>query len=391
MTNQYKVLGLTSQEGNEYLKDFIKDNGFELTGMFDISSKNLDWILRADSDAIIMYSNSFDDTAQELVEKIIQDRDGVKIILLTETRNIAIHNKAARCGITKVLLNDKSQRELALIIEDVIGGNGKSEKMDLDNKNNNHVNEVSTNEVPLTPVTKKHKIISVYGTKGGTGKSTVSVNLATALQKNGNSVAIIDLDLQFGDVGVFMNVANVKTISDLVNEGDFGLNTIKRYMHKHSSGVSVLCAPESPELAEIVKPEHINMIANTIKGEFDYIVFDMSPTIDEYVLHVLDISDSIYFVTNPEISTLKNTKVCLNVLNTLGYSDKVKIVLNKDGDSYVKKKDMEDVLNKKMTIVIPRDAKSAISAINRGIPLVEANPHSKISKTIMKYVASEEI
>lgn len=388
MKKRYKVLGLTTQEGNAFLKDFVNDNGFELVGMFDINPGNLDWILRSDSDVIILYTNRFAEVEQELVEKIIQQSHGVKIVFLTETRNITAHNKAVRSGVAKVLLNDTSQVELALMIEDIIQG---SNKVDSEKAYEAKKTQAEKEEVVPPVSSKKQKIISVYGTKGGTGKSTVSVNLATALQRQGRAVAIIDLDLQFGDVGVFMNVTNVKTISDLVSEGDLSLTAIKRYMYQHSTGVSVLCAPESPELAEIVKPEHISQIANTIKSEFDYVIFDMSPTIDEYVLHVLDISDSIYFVTNPEISTLKNTKVCLNVLNTLGYQDKVKIVLNKDGESYVKKKDMEDVLGKAMTLVIPRDSKSAISAINRGIPLIVANPHSKVSKTIVKYVAEQEI
>jgi len=133
------------------------------------------------------------------------------------------------------------------------------------------------------------------------------------------------------------------------------------------------------------------MIADVLKKEFDYIIFDMSPTIDEFVLHALDISDSIYFVTNPEISTLKNTKVCLDVLKTLGHFDKVKMVLNKDGESYIKRKDMESTLNKDMDLVIPRDSKSAISAINRGIPLVDVAPRSKASKAILNYVNSQDI
>ena len=165
------------------------------------------------------------------------------------------------------------------------------------------------------------------------------------MQEKGKDVVLIDLDLQFGDVGIFMNVPRFETISDLVKEGSFSRSSIKRYLYKHNTGVSILCAPASPELAEIVKPEHISMIADVLKKEFDYIIFDMSPTIDEFVLHALDISDSIYFVTNPEISTLKNT----------------------------------------------RDSKSAISAINRGIPLVDVAPRSKASKAILNYVNSQDI
>ena len=379
MAGKYKVLGLTTESGNAYLKKIINGSGFEFAGLLELEPRNLDKITVSDCDAIIIYSEQFADAESNFVEKINRTVKDKALILITGNYDVNVLTKAMECGITKVISKDDNEDS---IYRSIVGEIEKENIATVDDSEESEDGFVGT---------KNGKTISVFGTKGGTGKSTVSVNLATALQEKGKDVVLIDLDLQFGDVGIFMNVPRFETISDLVKEGSFSRSSIKRYLYKHNTGVSILCAPASPELAEIVKPEHISMIADVLKKEFDYIIFDMSPTIDEFVLHALDISDSIYFVTNPEISTLKNTKVCLDVLKTLGHFDKVKMVLNKDGESYIKRKDMESTLNKGMDLVIPRDSKSAISAINRGIPLVDVAPRSKASKAILNYVNSQDI
>lgn len=376
MAGKYKILGLTTENGNAYLKKIINGSGFEFAGLLELEPKNLDEIASIECDAIIIYSEHFSEADSIVIDKINRTVKDKALILITGNYDVDVLKKAMECGIAKVVSKDDNEDS---IYRSIVGEIEKEKSAGVEEEDD----EPAGN--------KNGKIISVFGTKGGTGKSTVSVNLATALQEKGNEVVLIDLDLQFGDVGIFMNVPRFETISDLIKEGSFSRSAIKRYLYKHSTGVHILCAPASPELAEIVKPEHISMIADVLKKEFDYIVFDMSPTIDEFVLHALDISDSIYFVTNPEISTLKNTKVCLDVLSTLGHFDKVKMVLNKDGESYIKRKDMESTLNKQMDLVIPRDSKSAISAINRGIPLIDVAPRSKASKAILKYVKSQDI
>ena len=96
------------------------------------------------------------------------------------------------------------------------------------------------------------------------------------------------------------------------------------------------------------------------------------------------------FIT-PEISTLKNAKNCMNVLNTLELSKKVKFILNKDGDSYVKKKDVESTLDEDIELVISSDPKTTIASINRGVPIVIASPKSKVGKEIIRFVNRDEI
>ncbi len=237
----------------------------------------------------------------------------------------------------------------------------------------------------MNDIMREATVVAVFGTKGGTGKTTFAVNYAMSLQDIGKKVLLIDLDLQFGDVGVFLDIPKFETISDLVTDGDFSLENVNTYLYKHKSGMQIMCAPNSPEFAELVKPEHISTIVDVLREEFDYIIFDLGPTIDETSLQAVDICNDICFIITPDISSLKNAKVCLKVLDTLGLTGKVKLILNKDGSSDIKAKDMEAALGVGMNLTIPFDAKSAIASVNRGIPIVTAAPKSKVSKVIKDF------
>ena len=100
-------------------------------------------------------------------------------------------------------------------------------------------------------VMRNATVVAVFGTKGGTGKTTFAVNYAMSLQDIGKKVLLVDLDLQFGDVGVFLDIPKFETISDLVTDGDFSLENVNTYLFKHKSGMQVMCAPNSPEFAEL--------------------------------------------------------------------------------------------------------------------------------------------
>lgn len=145
--------------------------------------------------------------------------------MITGNYDVNVLTKAMECGITKVISKDDNEDS---IYRSIVGEIEKENIATVDDSEESEDGFVGT---------KNGKTISVFGTKGGTGKSTVSVNLATALQEKGKDVLLIDLDLQFGDVGIFMNVPRFETISDLVKEGSFSRSSIKRYLYKHNTGV----------------------------------------------------------------------------------------------------------------------------------------------------------
>ncbi len=366
-----RLLSISSADNKDRIEAIIDKKNYE--NMFvELDVNNLDDIVNINADAIIVYDENFEDSDAKFVEKLYMSRNGIIVILITGACDMDTLSKAMQSGVKKVLTLDMGNEK----INDEIA----SEII----RSQNRGMETGTSRTNA-------KVISVFGTKGGTGKTTMSVNLAMSLQKTKKRVAIIDLDLQFGDVGVFLNVPKFDTILDLVSEGVYNAVTVNSYLYKHDSGLKILCAPNSPEYSELIKPEHISQIVEVMKPEFDYIIIDLGPIIDDCALQALDISDNIFFITNPEISTLKNTKTCIGVLDKIDLKEKTKIILNKSGNSDVTQRDMEAALGMEMALVVPDDAKNTILAINRGIPLVIAAPRSKASKAITKFVESGNI
>lgn len=369
---QYKILAMASIENERRIEDILDTQKFNYMGVLTLDEQGVDKAKNITMDALVIMTHKLAVEECAVLEQIYMARKNLVMILITQTCDIDTFTVAMSCGIGRVLTTDMEKNEIHdSIIAEITknrnrGGDGGEKPYD-------------------------SRILSIFGTKGGAGKTTVAVNLAVALQKKGKKVLLIDLDLQFGDVGIFMDVPVFDTISDFVTEGDYSAFAVNNYLFTHSSGVRLLLAPQSPEFAELVKPESINKIVEVIKDSFDYIIFDLGPTLDECVLQALELSDTIYFIITPEISTLKNTKTCMNVLTTLELAKKVKFVLNKDGDSYVKKKDMEAALDDEIVLVIPSEPKNTIDSINRGVPIVIASPKSKVSKEIIRFADSDEI
>ncbi|MGE5329054.1 MAG: response regulator [Deltaproteobacteria bacterium] len=231
------------------------------------------------------------------------------------------------------------------------------------------------------------KVFSVFSTKGGVGKTTIATNLAVSLARmTRKKVALVDLDLQFGDVAVMLNVSLRSTISDLIKE--FNLldeSNIEDYMVTHFSGIKVLSAPSKPEYAEYITPEHIKRIVECLKSKFHYVVIDTSNIFNEVVLTSLDLSDQILYVSTLDLPTIKNIKSGLDIMDTLHYSNsKINIVLNKASEQFgIKYKDFEDTMKHSIWSYIPEDSQTVITSANKGFPFVITRAETKVAKSIM--------
>ncbi len=231
------------------------------------------------------------------------------------------------------------------------------------------------------------KVISVFSTKGGVGKTTIASNLAVSIARmTKKKVALVDLDLQFGDIAIMLNVSLRSTISDLIKEiNQLDTNGIEDYMVTHFSGIKVLPAPIKPEYAEYITPAHVTRIVNSLRGKFHYIVIDTSNSFNETVLSALDLSDKVLFVSTLDLPTIKNVKAGLDIMESLHYSnDKISIVLNKASEQFgIKYKDFEDTLKYPIWSYIPEDSATVITSANKGFPFVITRTETKVAKSIM--------
>lgn len=318
------------------------------------------------ADAVVLVSSLEKQADCQLVRSIYISRPGCAVVLCAPTADMELMKRAVRCGITAVAELDDDGPAVASLITDAVG------------------REQARAHADAGQTQYEGRVLSVFGTKGGTGKTTIAVNLALALAGK-KRTALLDLDLQFGDVAVFMDIAKTDNIASLVEAGAYHQSAILSYMQPHPSGLMVLCAPASPEYAELITAEHIHKILTTLQECFDYIILDMPPVFNEISLAGLEQSERIYFVTNPDISTLRNTKVSFEVFDSIGMASKAELVINKQGFSSIRQKTVEEILGKQPVLVVPHDHTRAINAVNRGIPLVVGQPRCKISQAICRY------
>ncbi|MFC1975982.1 response regulator [Chloroflexota bacterium] len=242
------------------------------------------------------------------------------------------------------------------------------------------------------------KVVTIFSAKGGgVGCSTIAVNLAIALQQNAASkVIVVDASLQFGDVGVLLNLYASRTIADLaahVDELDDEL--INDVFIPHSSGVKALLAPPDPQVADVMMPKAPALLTDVLerlRKMFDVIIIDTSSVLDDVVLNVLDVSDKIIVVTTPEIPSIKDAKHFFEVTEALGYErDRIIFVLNKtDKRINIRAEDISANIKYKVEGQLPLDERSVTTAVNQGVPYVlgdKSSPLTQATIALSKHVA----
>lgn len=291
---------------------------------------------------------------------------GCVIILMTDIMTVELVNRAALSGIRQVLLLDTEQSELLESIRLVV-----------------NLERQRVSDLKVGPRSRS-RTISFFCGKGGTGKTTLSVNTAVALAKKGKRVMLIDCDLQFGDVNLLLDLEPKDTIVELVQErGGINIENIRSFSMVHSSGVNVLCAPKSAEFAELISPRHIETIVDVLRPYYDYIILDLAPTFNDVTIAAIENSDELMLVYNVDILSLKNAKVCLQILEQIQQREKAKLIVNKNVKSMIKIRDFENMFEETVFATVTNDIKTANDCLNKGQPIVIALPRSPMAKEIM--------
>ncbi|BAF59631.1 MAG: MinD/ParA family protein [Pelotomaculum sp.] len=229
------------------------------------------------------------------------------------------------------------------------------------------------------------KIILVFSSKGGVGKTVLSCNLAISLaQQCGKKVALVDLNLQGGDVTVMLNLSPRGTIAELVQEEDYlEYSLVNSYLVPHMSGLKVLPAPLRPEHADVVAAAHVEDILTLLKNNYDFVVVDTSPFFNDINLSALEKADDILLTFTKDLPAIKHAKTDLDILESLNLAGKVKLVLNQTAQDYgIKISDIEKNFKISLAAVLPYDEKTVLTSVNKGHPFVLTQPNSKIAQSI---------
>jgi pilus assembly protein CpaE len=242
---------------------------------------------------------------------------------------------------------------------------------------------------PAVPVPGREtgKIITFFSPKGGVGRTTIATNLAVALhQLTGKPVVLVDGSLPFGDIAVILNMSpKAKTIADLIGSFETAdSDVVESILVQHSTGIKVMLAPPTPESTELITGAHIKHVLELLRERYAYIVVDTWPSFQEQVITMLDVADVILTLMTLEITSLKNVRVFMEVVEKLGYDEaKVQLVANRnDSSGGIKASDVEASLGRKIPHTIVSDGRTLVLAVNRGVPFVISHRDSQVAKDI---------
>lgn len=235
------------------------------------------------------------------------------------------------------------------------------------------------------------RVITVFSTKGGVGKSVLATNLGVALALDPQrKVVLVDLDLESGDVGIMLNIKPAHTILDAAQAVDrLDVEMLKGLLVRHESGLQTLLAPVRPEDAEMVTAARVGRIIDLVRQVADIVVIDTPGAMSELVLTAVDKSDTVLAVSTMDMPSVKNMRVALQKLDQLGYRNGlIRLTLNRaDSKVLMEVSDVEEALGSTVSARIPSD-RLVPRSVNKGVPIVTDQPKSGVARSIVELAES---
>ena len=242
-------------------------------------------------------------------------------------------------------------------------------------------------------VTRQRRTVAVHSPRGGVGTTTIATNVAMVkAQEKPDRVVLVDLHLQFGQVATHLNLEPKQTLADVARD-DAAMTEpelLRTYATRHDSGLHVLAAPSSPELAEMVTAEHVDKILETLLDSYDLVVIDTGSWLDERTMTAFEHAESVIFAVCPEIGALKALHGLLEYLNEAGsVAAKSTFVLNNQfAREILKLRDVENALGQSVTSELPYDPFIYLKAVNEGVPIVAGAPKSIAADRFQKLASA---
>jgi pilus assembly protein CpaE len=237
------------------------------------------------------------------------------------------------------------------------------------------------------------KILLIYSPKGGTGCSTVAVNLGIALEQvTSKKVVLVDASLQFGDLGVLLNLQGDRSIANATARlDDLDADVMSAILSPHPSGLQVLAAPPSPETSETIAAQDIKRILEILRQEFDYVLIDTWSYLDDIVLAAMDLADRLLIVMTPEIPSIKSTKQFFEIAEALQFpTNQIDLILNKvlprDG---IRPEQLEGSIKHTILAQLLYDPRSIRQSTNQGLPITMSAPNNPLAESFVQLAGQE--
>ncbi len=361
----------------------FEDQEFRVVGTAGTGIEAVRVVQETQPDIVLMDINMPDMDGIQATERISKVYPGAAVIIMSVQADSDYFRKAMLAGarnyLTKPVQLDElyntiravyKQHEFARMQQAVL----TNAPVDMRSATNAMVNDAGA--------LRAGHIIVVYSPQGGTGATTMATNLATGMMKKNTKVLLVDANLQFGDVGVFLKLQSQSTLHDLVGKiDDLDTDFFDSIVTTHESGLKVLLSPPKLELALEVEqtPNAIARILEKVANTYDFVIVDCGNYLNESQLSLFDMATKIVLMATPTLASIKNARFMLDLFDRLNYvPTKTMFVLNQVEDERQQRagrvtiptETIEKHLKRQVEAKIPYDQRTILSAVNKGVPVI---------------------
>jgi pilus assembly protein CpaE len=371
-------------ETRENIRKLLQfENDFEVVGVGRTGRDGIDIVRETKPDVVIMDINMPDMDGITATETIRRNLPFTQIIILSVQGDPNYMRRAMLAGARDFLTKPPSVDDLTSAIRRA-GRMAQDERA----KTPTRVAVSGTGSISAaSPLITRGKVIAIYSPKGGAGCTTVAVNLAIALHSDETPTILVDGNLQFGDVAVFLNEQGKNSVADLAPRADeLDSDILEEVVVRHaSSGLKILPAPARPEYAENVTGEQFSKVLNYLRRLYTYVLVDTSSVLTDPTLSAIDGGDLVLLITNQDIPSIKNARLFLDLAEVLKINRKrVLFVMNKyDRRIGITPEKVGESFKHPIAATLPLEERVVIPSINRGRPFILDDKSRPITRAML--------
>jgi len=366
MSEPIRTLVAFSDETNRYDVEsaFASDPLLDVVAYGDELDEDWQRFFDEKTDVAVVVCDELDDRAAQLVDRAAKSQPDRPVIVATHSSQNGSLRRAFEAGADDVLTFPLLPESLRFNLEKVLARR----------------RGIVQAGAPTAP------LIAILGPKGGTGKTLVATNLAVALARRDLRVVLVDLDLQFGDIGLALGLAPERTIYELSKAGaPYDHDKVERHLITHSSGVKVLVGPTRPDHASVITIDFLRDVYASLRTMCDVVIVDTPPGFTPEVIATIDVSTSVCVVGMLDSLSLKNTKLGIETLDLMGYPpENVSLILNRaDSRVGITHEDVYAIIGRRPDVFVPSDREIPRS-VNEGTPIVASRERSEAAKAFQQ-------
>lgn len=340
-------------------------------------------------DVVLMDINMPDMDGIVATEALLKDVPFAQIVILSVQNEPDYMRRAMLAGARDFIAKPPSGDELIATIR-VVAERAREQRKALE-KPAQAMIPMEPGMVAGRPQRPLGKVIAVYSAKGGVGCTTLACNLAIGLNTEETPAVLVDANLQFGDISVFMNLQVKNSMLDLAARADeIDPDIVEEVLMAHECGLHVLAAPPRPEMADEIHADQVRKVLQYLRRTYPYVVVDTSSTMDDITLAVLDVADLLVAVATPDIPSIKDSRLLFDLLNVLEFPrERLVFVLNKmDKKSGITADAVSENLKQPVNGEIVADDRVVGPSINRGVPFLLGDRSRPPAKNVIELLGA---